>query len=206
MTIQSIFGKNNILLANKSPSDKRRAIDRALEKNKYTMLQEANERVKQKQKEQRKRSPKKQTGAVRLSNTDSIGRARQVRARLLAKLQEVYGSDMDERSRGASAMDIQLQINRVDRQIIAIRRRERAIEEEKMTRRKDDTPEARRRRLRDMQEKRIYVRRDFLYHADKGGFDPNNVVPSFDIGGNIGTMDIAAAADIGADFNMEVVL
>ena len=25
-----------------------------------------------------------------------------------------------------------------------------------------------------MQERRIYIRRDFLYHADEGGFDPNN--------------------------------
>jgi hypothetical protein len=155
-----------------------------------------------------------------LSNTDSVARARAVRARLVAKLSEVYASDMDKRARGASAMDIKLQINRVDQQITAIRRRERAIEEELVTRRKDDTPDARRRRARDMQEKRIYIRKDYLYHANKGGYDPGNVLfntnsgttndissISFDIGGEVGTMDVAAGADFGgADFNMEVVL
>jgi len=234
MTIQGFFNiankrdkfgnfKNNTASVNftnpnQTPSQMRREITRTLHENQNNMLFEAHNRIQQQQREQRKRTPRRQQGSVRLSNADSMGRARQVRARLLAKLQEVYGSDMDERSKGATAMDIQLQINRVDKQMMAIRRRERAIEEEKMTRRKDDTPERRRRRVRDMQEKRIYIRRDFLYHADKGGFDPDNPLfstsgvenaissVSFDIDGDVGTMDIAANADFGADFNMEVVL
>jgi len=69
-----------------------------------------------------------------------------------------------------------------------------------------------------MKERRIYVRRDFLYHANQGGFDPNNPIfnknaganhassISFDIGGNVGTMDVTAGAGMDADFNMEVVL
>jgi hypothetical protein len=202
-----------------NPNTTRRDIETALNDNLTFQLKEAHNRIQQQQREQqRRRSPRRQTGSLRLSNTDSIGRARQVRARLLAKLQEVYGSDMEERSKGATAMDIQLQINRVDQQIMAIRRRERAIEEERLIRRKDDSPERRRRRARDMQEKRIYIRRDFLFHANKGGFDPNNPLfttgtdnalssVSFDIGGDVGTMDIAApTAGMQVDFNMEVVL
>jgi hypothetical protein len=199
--------------ADKSSSE----IKTALRENVNFQLHEAHSRIQQQQRE-RRRAPRRQQGSVRLSNTDTLARARQVRARLLSKLQEVYGSDMDERARGGAAMDIQLQISRVDQQMTAIRRRERAVEEERMTRRRDDTPEARRRRARDMQERRIYVRRDFLYHADKGGFDPNNPLfttnlqsdissVAFDIGGNIGTMDIASVdAGLDVDFNLEVVL
>jgi hypothetical protein len=200
------------------PKTTKRDIEKALNDNLVFQLKDAHNRIQQQQREQKKRTPpRRQAGSVRLSNTDSMGRARQVRARLVAKLQEVYGSGMHERAKGATAMDIKLQINRVDQQMMAIRRRERAIEEERLTRRKDDTPERRRRRARDMQEKRIYLRRDFLFHANKGGFDPNNPLfttgvnnaissVSFDIGGDVGTMDIAAGADFGADFNLEAVL
>jgi len=197
--------------------DKERELARLLNENLNHQIKEAHARVQQQQRE-RRRPPRRQTGSVRLSNTDSIGHARRIRARLLAKLQEVYGSDMQSRSRGAAAMDIKLQIDRVDRQIAAIRRRERALEEERTTRR-DDSPEARRRRARDIQQRSIGVRRDFLYHASRGGFDPNNVLfnktglqnpvssVAFDIGGKVGTMDIAAAdAGLEVDFNMEVVL
>lgn len=191
----------------------KRDLERARSENLTARLKEAHNRVQQENRERRP-PPRRQTGAVRLSNTDSIGRARRVRARLLAKLQEVYGSDMETRSRGAVAMDIKLQINRVDKQIAAIRRRERAIEEERTTRRENDTPEARRRRARDMKERRIHIRRDFLYHADRGGFDPNNPLfvsgpqnpassVAFEIGGKMGTLDIAAGAQLGgADLNM----
>ncbi|MCL1844930.1 MAG: hypothetical protein FWF77_03405 [Defluviitaleaceae bacterium] len=195
-----------------------RDIRRKLEENLNHRIKDAHSRVEQERREQqRRRPPRRQTGSVRLSNTDSIGRARRVRARLVAKLQEVYGSDSDGRSRGTMAMDIKLQINRVDKQISAIRRRERAIEEERTTRRRDDTPEARRRRARDMQERRIHIRRDFLFHANKGGFDPNNPTfvsgkqnaassVLFDIGGNVGTIDIAGGVDFTPEPNMEFVL
>ena len=172
MKIQEIFEK---IIGNEAttPGKQRREISKALNENLKNQLTEAHEKVREQQKKQRQK-PKRRTGVTRLSNTDSMRKARQIRAQLVAKLSEVYGSDMDERSRGVNALDIKLQINKVDQQINAIRRRERAIEEEKLTRRKDDTPEARRRRLRDMQENKIYIRRDYLFHADEGGYDPNN--------------------------------
>jgi hypothetical protein len=169
------FGANAPL----RPGQARRELRRSLEESQNHMLKEAHNRIQEQQREQRaqqRRQQPRRTGSVRLSNTDSIGRAHQVRARLLAKLQEVHGSDMEERARGAAAMDIKLQINRVDRQITAIRRRERAMQEEQTTRRSEDTPDIRRRRARDMQERRIYVRADYLYHADQGGFDPNDMM------------------------------
>ncbi|MCL1877869.1 MAG: hypothetical protein FWF80_03355 [Defluviitaleaceae bacterium] len=196
----------------------RRELKRSLEENLNFRLKEAHNRVEQERREQqRRRPPRRRQGAVRLSNTDSMGRARRVRAQLVAKLQEVYGSDADGRSRSAMAMDIKLQINRVDKQMAAIRRRERAIEEERTTPRRNDTPEARRRRARDMQERRINIRRDMLYSAKNGGFDPNNPTfvtsakngtssVSFDIGGNSGTMDIAGGVDFTPAPNMEFVL
>ncbi|MCL2456581.1 MAG: hypothetical protein FWD19_03435 [Defluviitaleaceae bacterium] len=172
MKIQEFFEK----IAGKdssSPAKTRREINKSLNENLKNQLAEAHEKVREQQKKQRQQ-PKRRTGVTRLSNTDSMRKARQIRAQLVAKLSEVYGSDMDERSRGVSALDIKLQINKVDQQISAIRRRERALEEEKLTRRKDDTPEARRRRFRDMQENKIFIRRDYLFHADDGGYDPNN--------------------------------
>ncbi|MCL2223766.1 MAG: hypothetical protein FWB96_02225 [Defluviitaleaceae bacterium] len=200
-----------------APGENSRDIARRLQENQNNMLKEAHNRIQEQQQEQRRQRRPRRQGSVRLSNTDSLGRAHQIRARLQAKLAEIHGSDMEERSRSATAMDIKLKIDRVDRQIAAIRRRERAIQEEKTTRR-DDSKDARRRRARDMQERRIYVRRDFLYHANNGGFDPNNPLfnktafqnaassIAFDIGGNTGTMDIAATASFESDFNMEVVL
>lgn len=202
-----------------TPGQLRREISRRLEENRNNMLQEAHERIRKQQDEQRRRRPRRQQGSVRLSNRDSLGRAFQIRARLLAKLKEVAGSDMEERARGATKMDIQLQLDRVERQIASIRRRERAVEEERTIRRRDDTPERRRRRFRDMQEQRIHIRRDFLFHANKGGFDPNDplfsktgiqnmISPvSFDFGGKAGSIDISSAtAGLETDFNMEVVL
>jgi len=206
-SVDSIFAGGN-----------KRDIAKRIQENQNTMLHEANERIKQQQREQRKKRRPRREGAVRLSNTDTLAMAHQIRSRLMAKLMEIHGSDMDTKSKGASAMDIKLKIDRVDRQIAAIKRRERAMLEEKTTRRGDDSPEARRRRAHDMKERRIYVRRDYLYHANNGGFDPNNPLFSktalqdamssvaFDIGGNTGTMEIAANAEFETDFNMEVVL
>jgi len=152
----------------------RREISAALRDNKERMIVEAHANLERKRKEER-RNTRRRTGAVSLSNTDSIQRAMQVRSRLLSKLSEAAGSDMDPRTRDALLADIQLQLDRVDQMIAAIRRRLRAIEAEKQVRRKDDTPEKRRRRWQYMQERRIYIRRDYLYHADKGGFDPNGM-------------------------------
>ena len=198
--------------------EKKRDISRRLQENQNSMIQEAHERVAQQQREQRKKKKPRREGSVRLSNTDSLARAQQIRSRLLAKLMEVNGSDMDTRAKGASSLDIKLKIDRVDQQIAAIKRRERAVLEEKTTRKSNDTPEARRKRAHDMRERRIYVRSDYLYHANNGGFDPNNPLfnktalqntmssVAFDIAGNAGTMEIAANAEFETDFNMEVVL
>jgi len=200
-----------------------REINRALRENQNRNLFEAHDEIRQRQQdEQRRRSRRRRTGAARLSNTDSISRAHQIRARLLAKIQEIAASEMDQRSRDRMITDIQMQIDRVDRQIAAIKRREQAMQEERMNR--DDSPEARRRRQRDMQERRIYIRRELLYHANKGGFDPNDPLfrgasstapiasMSFDFGKSSGTIDTAGAGagiDVGAGVEaaaMEVVM
>jgi len=152
--------------------ENKREIAKKLRDNQNTMLLEANERIKEQQREQRKRRrPPRREGSVRLSNTDSLAKAHQIRSRLLAKLMEVHGSDLDTKSKGASAIDIKLKLDKVDRQIAAIKRRERAEFEEQA--KINDTPEARRKRAKDLRERRVYIRRDYLYHADNGGFDPN---------------------------------
>ncbi|MCL2357511.1 MAG: hypothetical protein FWC70_10245 [Defluviitaleaceae bacterium] len=195
-----------------SDNPKKSELRRKLDENLNFRLKEAHNRVQEERREQQRRRPaRRRTGSVRLSNTDSVGRARRVRAQLVSKLQEVYGSDASDRNRGAMAMDIKLQIQRVDQQIAAIRRRERAMEEERTTRRENDTPEARRRRIRDMQERRINIRRDLLYPAASGGFDPNNPLGKntsvvCDIGGNVAAPDVAPDLSSAPDFSMDFAL
>jgi len=179
-----------------------RDITTALREQTNHRIFEAHERIRQQQQEQR-RSRRRQTGSVRLSNTDSISRAKEVRGRLISKIQEIAASDMEPRARDAMIADIQMMIDRVEQKIAAIRRRERAIQEEQIRRRTQENPEERRRRMRDMQERHMYVRRDLLHHADKGGFDPNNPLGggfmpfnpssavSVEIGGQVGSMDIS---------------
>jgi len=144
-----------------------------LRADKLRKLKEAHARA-QKQARERSQSARPRTGNIRLSNTDSLRTAMAVRRRVLAKLAEVAGAtDVEPRTRGAMVATVQMQLDRVDRQIAAIRRRERALEEEKRAKR-DECPRKRRRRLADMKEKSIYIRRDFLYDAKDGGFDPRN--------------------------------
>ena len=154
-------------------NDSMREINRKLRDKKNRRIKEAHARLEEERRARRKQQRPRRAGVARLSNTDTIQRAMQVRAALLAKLKEAFGSDMEQRAREVFAADIKLQISRVDQTINAIRRRERAIEEERNISRRDDTPEARRRRFREMQRRSISIRRDFLYHASKGGFDPN---------------------------------
>ena len=154
-------------------NDSTREINRKLRDKKNRRIKEAHARLEEERRARRKQQRPRRTGVARLSNTDTITRAKQVRARLLAKLKEGFDSDMCPRAREVFAADIKLQISRVDQTINAIRRRERAMEEERNVSRRDDTPEARRRRFREMQRRSISIRRDFLYHASKGGFDPN---------------------------------
>ena len=181
----------------------RRELARQLRENRNNQLLEAHARV-QEQREQERRRRRPKQGVTRLSNIDSIGRAQQIRSRLLAKLTEIAGSDLEPRARDALIADIKMQLDRVDQKVMAIRRRQRAIEAEKNARRETDTPEERRRRFRDMQERRIYIRRDFLYHADEGGFNPNNpfgmkfiqapnAPVSLDMGGTSVGLDLAAS-------------
>lgn len=141
------------------------------------------------------------TGVTRLSNTDSLRTALAMRRRVMAKLAEVAAAiDLEPRVRGAMVATVKMQLDRIDRQIMAIRRRERAIEEERQARR-DDCPRARRRRRADMKERSIFIRRDFLYSARDGGFDPKNpagifktpaaagAAVAFDLGGaNVGVV------------------
>ena len=154
-------------------NDSMREINRKLRDTKNRRIKEAHARLEEERRARRRQHRPRRIGVARLSNTDTIQRAMQVRARLLAKLKEGFDSDMCPRAREVFAADIKLQISRVDQTINAIRRRERAIEEERNVSRRDDTPEARRRRFREMQKRSISIRRDFLYHASKGGFDPN---------------------------------
>jgi len=199
-------------------SGTKREVARSLTEDRNRLLKEEQSRIQEEQQEQRRnRQRPRRTGNLRLSNTDSLGRAFQVRSRLAAKLMEIQGSGMEPGMRDSTIMDIKLQLGRVDQQIAAIRRRERAVQQERTTRRSDDTPEIRRRRARDMQERRIYVRRDMLYHANNGGFDPNDPIGlrqmkdamssvAFEIAGSAGTMEMAPGVDLAADFNMELML
>ena len=154
-------------------NDSMREINRKLRDKKNRRIKEAHARLEEERRARRRQQRPRRTGVARLSNTDTIQRAMQVRARLLAKLKEGFDSDMCPRARDVFAADIKLQISRVDQTINAIRRRERAIEEERNMSRREDTPEARRRRFREMQRRSISIRRDFLYLANEGGFDPN---------------------------------
>lgn len=149
-----------------------REINRLLRERKNNRIKEAHARLEEQRRANRRHRPRR-VGVARLTNADTIQRANQVRGQLLAKLQEAFASDMEPRARDVFAADIKLQLSRVDQIVNAIRRRERAIEEERTIRRRDDTPENRRRRFRDMQRRSISIRRDLLYHANEGGFDPN---------------------------------
>jgi hypothetical protein len=156
----------------------------------------------------RKRSSLPKIGTVRLSNTDSLRTALDMRRRVLAKLAEVAAvTDVDKKTRDAMVATVKMQLDKVDRQITAIKRRERAVKEER-TARRDECPRARRRRQHDMKERSVNIRRDMLFPADKGGFDPRNpagfpvAAVSFNFGGTVGmAMDAPAPAAA-----MEVVL
>ncbi|MCL2217869.1 MAG: hypothetical protein FWB91_12755, partial [Defluviitaleaceae bacterium] len=192
-------------------NDSRRDINRSLREMTNHRIFEAHERVRQqRQQEQRRRPSRPRTGSARLSNTDGISRAQQIRARLVSKLKEVVASEMEPRARDALAADIQMQIDRVDQMINAIRRREQAIQAER-SRRRDESDQERRRRQFDMQERRIYIRNELLYHADEGGLNPN--APPFsmgsgfnsaapvavDIGGMVGSFDMPMPSGGGAE-------
>ena len=178
-------------------TDSRRDIARTLQGVKNDRIFEAHERVRQQRQEQDRNRTRnrRRTGAVRLSNADTVARAQKIRGQLQGKLSEVMSSDMDDRAKKALALEIQTQIDRVDQQIAAMRRREQAMREEQQRRRTEETAQERRRRNHDMQERSIFIREDFLFPANRGGLNPadftqpstSSAPVSFNISGSVGT-------------------
>ena len=173
------------------------------------LLAEAHNRAnEQAQANRRRRSNvRPATGSVRLSNTDSLGRANRIRQRLRAKIGEIMSSNVDEGTKKALARNVQMQLDRVENTVRQIRRRERAQAEERRERtrqekRSDDErierkreirrEQARRRRRSDIRERTIRVRRDFLTPANQGGFDPYDFVTNGINGAGSGTTDVIA--------------
>jgi len=202
-----------------------------LRDNKLAQLSDAHNRASERaQENRRRRRPPQRQGTVRLSNTDPMSRANRVRAQLRAKLGEIMSSNLDNDIKMGLARSVQMQLDRVESKISQIRRRERAKQEEKRDERAEQRREEerraekqrearRRRRQHDLRERSIRVRRDFLYHADEGGFDPYSVSPkhmamggsfaattmsgaavSFDVGGQSGV--VADTMPAGGDINM----
>jgi hypothetical protein len=164
-------------------------------------LVEAFKRVREKNKAEKKKSPKKM-GSVSLSNTDTVSMCMKLKARLNAKLSEIFSSDLDPKMKNALARDVMVQMDKVEQKISEIRRREKAVAEEKRAR-KNEQEHVKRQRQRDMAKKTTYIRRDYLYSAEEGGMDPASYMPgaagseaavSYDISGMTGTVTDAAAA------------
>jgi len=211
---------------------------------KTAQLTAAHNRANENQPPRRNRNIRRE-GAVTLRNTDSIGRANRVRSRLRAKIGEIMSSNIEPDIKKSLARNVQMQLERVENTIRQIRRRERAEQEERREQRQEVTrqrerrqektraerveerrrEEARRRRRNDMRERSTRIRRDFLYPARQGGFNPydfasnrngnfndNNsgftidVPPAvaFDVGGTSGVADIPSPAQ--ADFDLNITL
>lgn len=189
----------------------RREFDVRMRDNKTAMLTDAHNRANERAQQNRRRRRPPVQGATRLSNTDSIGRAKRIRQRLRAKIGEIMSSNIDENVKRTLARTVQMQLDRVEGTIRQIRRRERAQREEQRERnevrqREEDRrterlrEERRRRRQNEMRPRSIRVRRDFLYSARQGGFDPYNnhlsvnqapaagPAVSFSIGGQTGVV------------------
>jgi hypothetical protein len=170
---------------------------------------EAFKKAQEKSKENRKKSQKK-TGTVSLSNADSVSGAMRIRSRLYAKLDEIFASDINQKAKMTMAKDVLLQITKVEQKIVEIKRREKAIQEERMNK-KNDTELDKRKRKYDMQKRSIGIRKDYLYSAAEGGFDPTNnfmtnfssgeAAVSFDISGMSGEM-VAMAAEASVEVNV----
>jgi hypothetical protein len=158
-------------------------------------------KMSEKTKAEKKKSSKK-LGSISISNTDTVSRCLKVKARLAAKLGEIYSSDLDPKLKNALARDVMIQIEKVEVKISEIQRRERAVAEEKRSR-KNESAFKKRQRQMDMAKKTAQIRRDYLYSAEEGGMDPASYMPgsgasdaavSFDIAGMTGTVTDAAAA------------
>ena len=188
---------------------------------KTTKLTEAHNRANERHMQNRRnRRRPPVTGSTRLSNTDSLGRATRIRQRLRSKLGEIMSSSLDESLRKSLARNVQLQLDRVEMTMRQIRRRERAQKEERRDRAQEQRREEdqraeqrreqrRRNRQGDLRQRSVRIRRDFLFSARDGGFDPydNNVTmtnqppaapaATFSIGGQSGVvMDAPPPADV----------
>jgi len=190
-------------------------------------LTEAHNRAADRAREARRRRPQQRQGSVRLSNTDSRQRAHQIRRRLNNKLSEITRNpDLERDARMALSRSVMNEISRVDRVIRQIRRREEAIQEEKLERNRAEREQRMEERLeemvrsqereRDMRPRSTRIRRDFLYPAREGGLNPNDYAPdankppststtinipsasvSFDVGGVTGTVtDVAVTQSL----------
>ena len=171
-----------------------RSYDIHIRDNETAMLTDAHNRANERtmQNRSRRNRPPVQ-GNTRLSNTDSIGRANRIRQRLRSKLGEIMSSSLEDDVKKSLARNVQMQLDRVEQKIRQIRRRERAKEEEKRERAQEQQrekerldearlnesrraerqqEERRRRRQSDLRPRSTNIRRDFLYSARQGGFDP----------------------------------
>ena len=190
---------------------------------KTRQLAEAHNRAHENSMRNRQRRTRRRQGTVRLSNTDSLSRARRIRQQLVNKISEVMSSNMEQESRMAAARAIQTQLDRVEMKIVQIRRRERAVQEEKRDRNTQERQqeerriqrqreEARRRRRSDMRPRSIRISRGFLYHERDGGFSPSTVAGhglfssaaavSFDVGGKTGVVMDTGGGGAGDTVNM----
>jgi hypothetical protein len=148
-----------------------------------------------------KKKKNKKLGSIRLSNTDNISKCKRVKAQLNARLGEIYASTMDEKMKQALAKDVMMQIVKVDMKINEIKKRELAIQQEKMNI-KNDTEQAKRRRRKDIEERSTIIKRDFLHQEDGGTADASPVneisadLPAVtaEIGGNEISLSDASAA------------
>jgi len=166
---------------------------------------EAHKKAKEKAK---KNNAAKKTGMVRISNTDTVERCVRIKSRLAAKLMEIYASDLDDKMKSALARNVLLEMSKVEQKISDIRRRERAAQEEKENR-KDESEHVKRRRRHDLEKRSVVIRRDYLYSAEKGGFDPNDLMfgsaqadfpaASFDISGVTGEVSVSQEAATAVD-------
>lgn len=178
------------------------------ERNTWNLYAEIVKKNQEAAEKQKKKSSKK-FGAVSLSNTDSVQRCQAVKAKLKAKLAEIFSSDIDAKIKGALAREVSMAIDRVDQKISEIKRREVALWEEKAAK-KNESEHTKRKRRDDLRKRYTTVKKEFLYSAGEGGLDPAEygggagaaASVAFDIGGVSGTVsDIAVATVASADIS-----
>jgi hypothetical protein len=121
-----------------------------------------------------KKKKNKKLGSIRLSNTDNISKCKRVKAQLNARLGEIYASTMSDKMKQALAKDVMMQLVKVDMKISEIKKRELAIQQEKM-RRKNESEQVKRRRRKDIEERSTLIKRDFLHQEDGGTADTSSV-------------------------------